>query len=129
MLFALAFFRIQIDTDPENMLEADQPDRVFYNQVKERFHIRDFVAVGIFDEGDLMRTESLQRLKEIMRALLAIDGVVAADVASFESTNNMVVIGPGEVSMRPTWTRCRSLPKRPRSGWQISRLPGRSSVA
>lgn len=30
LLFALQFPRIRVDTDPENMLEADQPDRVFY---------------------------------------------------------------------------------------------------
>ena len=29
--------RIQIDTDPENMLPAGQSDRVFHNAVEKRF--------------------------------------------------------------------------------------------
>ncbi len=33
VLFGVQFLRITIDADPENKLEADQPDRVFYNLV------------------------------------------------------------------------------------------------
>ena len=38
--FALQFPEIKIDTDPENMLEDNQPDRIFYRKVKKDFGIR-----------------------------------------------------------------------------------------
>ena len=38
--------RIQIDTDPENMLPEDQADRVFHNLVEERFSLHDAIVVG-----------------------------------------------------------------------------------
>jgi len=45
-VFALQFPRITIDTDPENMLEPDQPDRVLYDRVKKDFGRRPCPARG-----------------------------------------------------------------------------------
>ena len=50
IVFAFAFPRIKIDTDPENMLEDDQPDRLYYRQVKKEFGIYDLLVLGIVDE-------------------------------------------------------------------------------
>jgi len=50
LVFALAFPQIKIDTDPENMLEEDQPDRVYYRQVKKDFGIYDLLVLGVVDE-------------------------------------------------------------------------------
>ena len=50
VVLALAFPKIKIDTDPENMLEDDQPDRVYYRQVKKEFGIYDLLVLGIVDE-------------------------------------------------------------------------------
>ena len=43
--------RIQIDTDPENMLSAEQQDRVFHNAVEERFTLHDAIVVGIVNDS------------------------------------------------------------------------------
>ena len=43
-------FRIQVDTDPENMLPDDQPDRVFHNRVEETFGLHDAIVVGLVNE-------------------------------------------------------------------------------
>ena len=50
VVLALAFPKIKIDTDPENMLEDDQPDRLYYRQVKKEFGIYDLLVLGIVDE-------------------------------------------------------------------------------
>ena len=43
-----AFFpMITIDTDPENMLEKDEPVRVFHNQSKKRFNLRETIVLGV----------------------------------------------------------------------------------
>ncbi len=46
ILFGLQFASIVVDADPENMLEADQSDRVFYDQTKKEFGINDLIVVG-----------------------------------------------------------------------------------
>ncbi len=43
---------IQVDTDPENMLSADEPVRVFHNQTKKQFALSDIVVVGIVNDKD-----------------------------------------------------------------------------
>src|SRR3972149_2326680 len=63
--FGSQFFRAKIDTDPENMLEADQPDRVFYNKVKSDFGIHDLIVLGITDDAGIWRRDALKRLTEI----------------------------------------------------------------
>ena len=40
-----------IDTDPENMLPADEPIRVFHNEMKERFALHDFIVVGVVNDA------------------------------------------------------------------------------
>ena len=50
VLFGLQFPGVKIDTDPENMLEPDQPDRVLYDRVKKEFGVNDLIVVGIVDE-------------------------------------------------------------------------------
>ncbi len=57
--FAAQFSKAQIDTDPENRLEVNQPDRVFYRKVKQEFGIHDLLVVGWADEGGILRTETL----------------------------------------------------------------------
>jgi len=41
---------LQIDTDPENMLAADEPARVFHNAQKKAFSLYDMVVVGVVNE-------------------------------------------------------------------------------
>jgi predicted RND superfamily exporter protein len=48
ILFGLQFPSVAIDADPENMLDADQADRVFYNQTKEKIPRHDHAAVNSF---------------------------------------------------------------------------------
>jgi len=41
---------ISIDTDPENMLPADEPVRVFHNRMKKELSLHDMVVVGIVND-------------------------------------------------------------------------------
>ena len=38
---------IQIDTDPENMLPEEHPQRVIHNEVKQTFSMYDAIVVGV----------------------------------------------------------------------------------
>lgn len=94
ILMALALFRgPKIDTDPENMLEADQPDRVFYDKVKKDFGINDMIVLGITDEQGIFRPETLGRIQRITDEILKMEGVIVEDVMSFTTTNNVTASG------------------------------------
>jgi len=87
------FVRIKIDTDPENMLESDQPDRVFYDRVKDDFGINDLIVLGITDENGIFSPETLGKIGRITDEILKIEGVIVGDVMSFTTTNNVTAEG------------------------------------
>ncbi len=89
LVFGLQFFRITIDTDPENMLEPDEPDRVLYGQVKQEFGVHDLVVVGIVDEKGMFRPEALEHVARATAEILKIQGVVIPDVVSLTTTDNV----------------------------------------
>ena len=91
---------IHIDTDPENMLPADQPDRVYHNQVEKRFTLYDAIVVGAVNEHDeagIFNPRSLAALHELTEAILGMDGVVAPEVMSLSTVDNITQAGPGTI--------------------------------
>jgi len=93
VLFGLQFPRIKIDTDPENMLEASQPDRVFYDEVKKRFGVHDMLVLGVTDERGLLRPEGLAMLSRVASAVRKIRGVVIEDMAGIYASDNVTFEG------------------------------------
>lgn len=89
ILFGLPLANIKIDTDPENMLEDDQPDRVYYRQVKRDFGIYDFIVLGIVDDEGAFRPETLAPMARLVASILQIKGVVTADVLSLTTTDDV----------------------------------------
>ncbi len=92
--------RIQIDTDPENMLSPTQTDRVFHNEVEERFAYYDTIVVGIVNDSHpngIFNVDSLTALHGLSRSILELDGVVAPDVASLSQVDNIEQEGPGTI--------------------------------
>ncbi len=51
--------RVEIDTDPENMLPSDDPVRVLNRSMREDFGTRDMIVLGIIDEGGVLTSEML----------------------------------------------------------------------
>jgi len=92
-LFLFQFPKAHIDTDPENMLEADQPDRVFYDQIKKDFGIRDMIVLGITDETGIFQPKTLGKIARITDEILKIKGVIVKDVISFTTTDNVTSEG------------------------------------
>jgi len=84
--------RIEIDTDPENMLRADQSERVFHNLVEERFGLHDAIVVGIVNNRDpagIYNVNSLAALYSLSNAILEIDGVIRPDLMSLAEADNI----------------------------------------
>jgi hypothetical protein len=115
LAFAAQFPRIAIDTDPENMLEPDQADRVYYDRVKEEFGIRDLIVVGIVDPETVFRPEALEQIARATDEILRIRGVIIPDVVSLTTTDNVKSSG-GLLDVRPV------MPAVPRSEEALEQL-------
>ncbi len=97
--FGLAAFipTIQIDTDPENMLPGDQPDRVFHNQVKQEFALHDIIVVGVVNQDSIYNPTSLAAIKQLTDEILTIDGVIQPDLMSLSTVDNIEQEGQGVI--------------------------------
>ncbi len=104
LVLAIAFTaqmpRIKVDTDPENMLDAEHPARVFHNEVKTQFAMHDAIVVGIVntqDENGVFTQQSLADIYDITESILSIEGVINADLMSISTVDNISQEAPGTI--------------------------------
>jgi predicted RND superfamily exporter protein len=74
-ILASQFPKVQFDNDPENMLSADEPVRIFHHQVKEKFNLYDFVVVGVVNDehpDGVFNVETLGRVHDLTQGLLSL---------------------------------------------------------
>ncbi|HQT98843.1 MAG TPA: hypothetical protein PK416_13370 [Thermodesulfobacteriota bacterium] len=92
--FGLQFPKIRIDTDPKNMLPETSQVRRYNDQVEGWFGLHpDVIVVGIRNEGGLFNPESLRRIERITEEILKLPGVVARDVISLPTVDDVTVDG------------------------------------
>jgi hypothetical protein len=111
-LVAGAFFPlVTMDTDPENMLEQDEPARVFHNLTKDRFNLSDTVVVGVINNthpDGVFNPETLKRVYELTRFARNLQwpdakdperttGVVEVDMIAPSMVDHMSSPGPGTI--------------------------------
>jgi len=78
-----------IDTDPENMLSSDAPARVFHNQTKADFQMRDMIVVGLVSERNIFTPNSLKVVEQLSTKILQIEGVIEQDLLSLSVVDNI----------------------------------------
>ncbi|MFL0797815.1 MAG: MMPL family transporter [Cellvibrionaceae bacterium] len=92
--------RIQVDTDPENMLPATQPERVLHNETKEKFGLWDNIVVGVVNQSHsngIYNEQSLSELHQLARGIEAIEGVITPDLMSLAHVDNITQEGAGAI--------------------------------
>jgi uncharacterized protein len=127
LVLGLQILRIDVDTDPENMLPAEQSDRVFHNAVKADMALHDAIVVGLVEPGHpdgIYNPASLGALHRATERILELDGVVARDLMALSVVDNIDQAGPGTVRFEwlmpvPPQTREASLAIR----GHVERLP------
>lgn len=92
---------IQIDTDPENMLPADNPARVFHNEVKDRFDMHDMIVVGVVNDRSVYNPQTLANLHSLSEYAKDLEGVIASDLMSLSTVDNITQEGAG--TLRFEW--------------------------
>jgi predicted RND superfamily exporter protein len=81
-LMGLMFLRVDVDTDPENMLASDAPIRVLNAEIRETFDTRDLIVVGVFSDGPLTDDETLAAAVDFHDAVTSLDGVAGDTMIS-----------------------------------------------
>jgi len=99
---------ITIDTDPENMLPADEAVRVFHNQMKKELSLYDMVVVGIVNDKHpegVFNPETLANIYELTEYAKTLrwheddreEGVVEVDLMAPSTVDNIEQAGLGVV--------------------------------
>ncbi len=107
-----AFFPwVTLDTDPENMLEQDEPARVFHNETKKQFNLSDIVVLGIINErhpDGVFNPATLQRIHELTEFAKTLRwqaeehpgqwaGVIEVDMIAPSLVDHISQHGPGTI--------------------------------
>lgn len=121
---SLFFPWIQVDTDPENMIPKNDPQRVFHNLSKKEFTLSETVVVGVVNEHDpdgVFNPETLRHVYELTQFAKTlrwpdeskpgnVSGVIEVDMVGPSLVDHMHQGGPGEIKFewlmsRPPETR------------------------
>ncbi|WP_133405925.1 efflux RND transporter permease subunit [Parashewanella tropica] len=97
---SLAMFpKIQIDTDPENMLSASDPARLFHNQAKQAFAMYDMIVIGAVSHSNsgIYNPNSLAELNKLSRFIQSIQHVRASDQLSLDTVDNITQAEQGGI--------------------------------
>lgn len=99
ILGALISF-IKVDTDPENMLDANEFVRVFHNQTKKEFSLYDMVVLGVINyknPNGVFNPDSLKKIYELTEFAKTISGIVESDIIAPSQVDYIGQGGPGFV--------------------------------
>lgn len=103
---------IKIDTDPENMLAADEAVRIYNQEMKTEFSLSDIVVVGITNTQNpngVFNTKTLANIYQIAQFSLGLQwpdeknpgktaGVIAVDLLAPSTVDNIEQGGQGAVN-------------------------------
>ncbi len=95
--FAMQFPKIKIDTDPENMLPANEPTRLFDHATKEDFELHDFIAVGVVSEAGAFNPTILNHVYDVVQEIKDIDGVIVDDILAPSEVDDIKQGGAGSI--------------------------------
>ncbi len=123
LITAALISQIQIDTDPENMLPENQSDRVFHNQIKQKFQLHDMIVVGMVNKKGVFNHHSLKNLSTVANHAESIDGVIAYDLMALSHVDN---VSQDNGSLKFEWLMKTAPENASQAQWvaeQVERLP------
>ena len=96
LVFAAQLPRIQLDTNPKNMLPPTSDVRVWNDSVDRTFALyEDTVVVGIVHPTSVLNRVTLRKVRDITAEILGIKGVAGRDVSSFTTIDNVTAAADG----------------------------------
>jgi len=91
---------LSVDTDPENMLPADEPNRAFHDQMKKVLSMHELIAVGVVNKKSpygIYNPITLKKVYEIAKFAESVEGVISVDLMAPSSVDNIKQEGPGTI--------------------------------
>jgi predicted RND superfamily exporter protein len=85
VILAAAMVRVEVDTDPENMLPDDNPVRVLNRSMRSDFGTTDMIVLGIINENGVVTGETLAKASRLIDEIKTLPGVIPEGVVSFKS--------------------------------------------
>ncbi|MHB9025400.1 MAG: efflux RND transporter permease subunit [Armatimonadota bacterium] len=93
-LFATQFPRIKTDTDPKHMLPATSDVRKYNDKVEEQFELHaDWIVLGVVNETGVLNSTTLAKIARLTDEVSNIPEVIAPDVVSFTTADNVQATG------------------------------------
>ncbi len=89
LAFATQFPKINIDTDPKNMLRKDEHVRVFHEEMKETFGLEDMLVLGIYNSKGSFTPEIIQSTLDITEEMKELDGVIVDDIMALGDVDDI----------------------------------------
>jgi len=96
ILLLTVFFFMQIkakgrmETDLNKYMPQDHPAFVYSDQAEDMFDIKDGIIIAIENPESIYNPETLQKIKDITKALQKMDEIHKADVTSLYTADNIV---------------------------------------
>ena len=100
--------KISIDTDPENMLETNEPARILHRQLKEKFDLHDVILLAVeSSKGSVLNEQTLTNVMEVSKFSGTLQwqeeggtrGVLEGKIMSLDRTDLIETVGPGIVKL------------------------------
>lgn len=92
ILAGLQIPQIKVDTDPENMLPEEQVERIFHNDIKQRFSLYDMIVVGVVNTSNpqgVYNPTTLGDLHKLSSAIKKMEGVIRQDIITLDEVDNI----------------------------------------
>jgi len=99
--------KVQVDTDPENMLPEDEAVRIYHNLVKKEFALYDVVVLGVVNDKDpdgVFNPDTLKHVQELSEFAKTLQDpkdpakrVVAREMIAPGDVDTIEQAGPGQV--------------------------------
>jgi len=96
--------RVEVDTDPENMLSSDEPVRVYNDAMKKRLALHDLVVVGVVNDADgdgVFNPSSLAKVHALVDFARRLDGGDGSTPLQADSPAARYGFRPGERVIAP----------------------------
>ncbi len=96
ILLLTVFFFMQIkekgrmETDLDKYMPHNHPAFVYSDEAEEMFDIKDGIIIAIEHSESIYNVETLQKIKDITKALQQMDEIHKADVTSLYTADNIV---------------------------------------
>lgn len=79
-----------METDLDKYMPQSHPDFIYSNQAEEWFNIQDGILIAIENKDGIYNTSTLQKVKDLTRALQKMDEIKKTDVTSLYTADNIV---------------------------------------